>query len=113
MLLKALGELLEAWDNTKKEDHTKGEKHTEEEVHTDEDHTKEEELSGRSDREIIKDVLIWRCILIYLLFSTAPDNSKVLTSGSWEQVVPIIKPETIVFPISKVSYSVDPVHGRS
>lgn len=67
VLLDNLRKLLEAWKNPK-----------------------EEELSERSDREIIKDVLIWRCILIYLLFSTAPDNSKVLTSGLWEQVIPII-----------------------
>ena len=67
VLLKALAKLLESLENTK-----------------------EEEQLERSDREIIKDVVIWRCILIYLLFSTAPDNSKILTSGSWEHVIPII-----------------------
>ena len=46
--------------------------------------------SERSPIETIKDVVIWRCILIYLLFSTAPDNSKVLSSGLWEHVVPVI-----------------------
>ena len=48
------------------------------------------EQPQRSDKEFIKGLVIWRCILIYLLFSTAPDNSKVLTSGSWEHVVPVI-----------------------
>ena len=67
VLLKTLRRLVEAWDNYK-----------------------EEELSERSDTEIIEDVLIWRCILIHLLFSTAPDNSKILTSGTWEQVIPIL-----------------------
>ena len=67
VLLENLRKLLEAFENTK-----------------------EEELLERSDKDIIKDVLIWRCILIYLLFWTAPDNSKILTSGSWEQVIPII-----------------------
>ena len=66
-LLQNLGKLLEAWEKPK-----------------------EEEQLERSDEEIIKDVLIWRCILIYLLFWTAPDNSKILSSGSWEQVIPII-----------------------
>ena len=115
VLLQTLRKLLEVWKNTKKadlakeedhtkkeehtmeEDHTKKEEHTMEEDHTKkeeqtkkEQHTKKEELSERSDRDIIKDVLIWRCILIYLLFWTAPDNSKVLTSGTWEQVIPIL-----------------------
>ena len=67
ILLQSLGKLLEALENTK-----------------------EEEKLDRSDKEIIKDVIIWRCILIYLLFSTAPDNSKILTSGLWEHVIPII-----------------------
>ena len=67
VLLDNLRKLLKAWEN----------------------HKEEVELE-RSDREVIKDILIWRCILIYILFSTAPDNSKILTSGTWEQVVPII-----------------------
>ena len=67
MLLKALGKLLKALENTK-----------------------EEEQSERSDIETIKNVVIWRCILIYLLFWTAPDNSKILTSGSWQHVIPMI-----------------------
>ena len=67
LLLQNLGKLLETWKNNK-----------------------EGGQSERSDKEIIKDVIIWRCILIYLLFSTAPDNSKILTSGLWEHVNPII-----------------------
>ena len=66
-LLQNLGKLLETWRNNK-----------------------EGEQLERSDKEIIKDVIIWRCILIYLLFWTAPDNSKILTSGLWEHVIPII-----------------------
>ena len=67
LLLQNLGKLLETWRDNK-----------------------EGEQLERSDKEIIKDVIIWRCILIYLLFSTAPDNSKILTSGLWEHVIPII-----------------------
>ena len=66
-LLQSLGKLLAAWENIE-----------------------QEEQLERSDREIMKDIIIWRCILIYLLFSTAPDNSKILTSGLWEHVIPII-----------------------
>lgn len=54
------------------------------------ENTKEKEQSERSDIETIKDVVIWRSMLIYLLFSTAQDNSKLLTSGLWEHVIPII-----------------------
>ena len=91
VFLDNLRKLLEAWEDIKGEDHTKEENHTKEEEGTKKkDHTTEEELLKRGDEEIIKDVLIWRCILIYLLFSTAPDNSKILTSGSWEQVIPIL-----------------------
>ncbi|KAI0521856.1 hypothetical protein F5B22DRAFT_594349 [Xylaria bambusicola] len=41
-------------------------------------------------RDTIRDVLIWRCILMGILFSTAPDNSDMLSSGMWERIVPII-----------------------
>ena len=54
------------------------------------ENAKEEVPLVRSDSEVIKDVVIWRCILIYLLFSTAPDNSELLSSGLWEHVIPII-----------------------
>ena len=69
VLLKHLGKLLEGWKNTKEG---------------------EDEEKERSPEEVIKDVVIWRCILIALLFRTAPDNSKVLSSGLWEHVIPII-----------------------
>ena len=49
-----------------------------------------EVVEERSDKEIIQDAVIWRCILIYLLFWTAPDNSELLSSGLWEHVIPII-----------------------
>ncbi len=52
--------------------------------------SEEGEQGERSHEEIIKDVVIWRCILIALLFWTAPDNSKVLSSGLWEHVIPIM-----------------------
>ncbi|KAI1428489.1 hypothetical protein F5Y12DRAFT_28389 [Xylaria sp. FL1777] len=40
--------------------------------------------------ENIRDILIWKYILLGMLFSTAPDNSDLLSSGVWEHVVPII-----------------------
>ncbi len=67
LLLQNLGKLIEGWKNTE-----------------------EGEQWERSHEEIIKDVVIWRCILIALLFWTAPDDSKVLSSGLWEHVIPII-----------------------
>ena len=111
-LLETLRKLLEVWKDTKKEDHaeeedyakkaehtkkgeyTKNEEYTKEEDHTKKktkkfQHTKKEERTKKEDLSI-KDVLIWRCILMYVLFWTAPDNSKVLTSGTWEQVIPIL-----------------------
>lgn len=54
------------------------------------ENAKKENKLVRSNSEIIKDVVIWRCSLIYLLFWTAPDNSRLLSSGLWEHVIPII-----------------------
>ena len=67
LLLQEFDKILERWKNTE-----------------------EGEQWERSHEEIIKDVVIWRCILIALLFWTAPDDSKVLSSGLWEHVIPII-----------------------
>ncbi|KAH8162457.1 hypothetical protein CIB48_g5775 [Xylaria polymorpha] len=44
----------------------------------------------RTEEDHIRDVLIWRCILIAMLFSTAPNNGTLLRSDVWERVVPII-----------------------
>lgn len=38
----------------------------------------------------IDDVIIYRCLMMVLLFRTAADSSKILESGIWDQVVPII-----------------------
>lgn len=40
--------------------------------------------------QAVTDMLIWKAILMGMLFWTAPDNSAVLTSGIWESVVPIL-----------------------
>lgn len=42
----------------------------------------------REDR--IDMVLVWRCLLMAMLFWTAPDNSDVLLSGLWQHIVPVI-----------------------
>lgn len=38
----------------------------------------------------IDDVIIYRCLMMILLFRTAADSSEILKSGIWDQVVPII-----------------------
>lgn len=38
----------------------------------------------------IDDVIIYQCLMMVLLFRTAADSSKILESGIWDQVVPII-----------------------
>lgn len=38
----------------------------------------------------IDDILIWRTILMGLLFWTAPDNTSLLNSGLWDQVIPLL-----------------------
>jgi hypothetical protein len=57
----------------------------------------EEEEPGETDkqeqeRELgnIDDLIIFRSILLCLLFCTAPDSSEMLSSGAWEHVIPII-----------------------
>ncbi|KAK4170754.1 hypothetical protein QBC36DRAFT_316418 [Triangularia setosa] len=44
----------------------------------------------RTEEEILDDVLVWRAILVVALCSTAPDNSEILKSGLWEQIVPVL-----------------------
>ncbi|KAI1178019.1 hypothetical protein F4777DRAFT_139452 [Nemania sp. FL0916] len=58
---------------------------------------KREEESREKDPELdksiedcIRDVLIYRCILIHMLYSTALDNTDLLNSGMWERVVPVL-----------------------
>ena len=48
------------------------------------------EKGERGLEDIITDVLVWRCILTYMLFTTAPDTSGLLRSRVWDAVVPII-----------------------
>lgn len=36
------------------------------------------------------DVIIYRCLMLAILYRTAPDSEKMLRSGIWDQVVPII-----------------------
>lgn len=45
---------------------------------------------SKSRDQAVTDMLIWKAILMGMLFWTAPDNSAVLTSGIWESVVPIL-----------------------
>lgn len=54
-------------------------------------HSDSENRHGQNEKpDIIDDVLIFRSLLIGVLFYTALDNSKVLESGVWDRVVPII-----------------------
>lgn len=49
----------------------------------------QEEKHNQTSRDI-DDVLIFRCLMVILLFRTAADSSKILESGLWNKVVPII-----------------------
>lgn len=49
----------------------------------------ENERSNKMARDI-DDVIIYRCLMMILLFRTAADSSEILKSGIWDQVVPII-----------------------
>ncbi|KAI1359277.1 hypothetical protein F5Y08DRAFT_319985 [Xylaria arbuscula] len=40
--------------------------------------------------ESIRDVLIWKYLLMGMLFLTAPDSSELIMSGVWDRVVPIM-----------------------
>ncbi|KAI1354775.1 hypothetical protein F5Y01DRAFT_239194 [Xylaria sp. FL0043] len=40
--------------------------------------------------ECIDRVLVWRCLLMAMLFCTASDNTGVLRSGLWEHIIPIL-----------------------
>ncbi|KAK7757651.1 hypothetical protein SLS62_000027 [Diatrype stigma] len=44
----------------------------------------------RTMEEAIDDVIIWRIVLLGLLFLTAPDNSVILDSGLWKHVIPLL-----------------------
>lgn len=48
-----------------------------------------EERDDKSTRDI-DDVIIYRCLMMILLFRTAADSSKILESGLWDKVVPMI-----------------------
>lgn len=49
----------------------------------------QEEKHNQTSRDI-DDVIIYRCLMVILLFRTAADSSKILESGLWNKVVPII-----------------------
>ncbi|KAK1520125.1 hypothetical protein CPAR01_15176 [Colletotrichum paranaense] len=54
-------------------------------------HSDSEDRDRQTEKpDMIDDVLIFRSLLIGVLFLTAVDNSKVLESGVWDRVVPII-----------------------
>lgn len=42
------------------------------------------------DGRELDDVIIYRCLIVTLLFRTTLDSSEILKSGLWEQIVPII-----------------------
>lgn len=44
----------------------------------------------RSALEIVDDLIIWRTILIGILFCSAPDNSKMYQSAVWNHVIPLL-----------------------
>jgi hypothetical protein len=50
----------------------------------------EETESRRLVYEGIDNALVFRCLLVALLFWTAPDSSTILSSGLWEHVIPVI-----------------------
>ncbi|KAJ9130715.1 hypothetical protein NKR23_g12071 [Pleurostoma richardsiae] len=41
-------------------------------------------------RENVEDAIVWRVLLIAMLFWTAPDSSEVLKSSIWDLVIPVI-----------------------
>lgn len=49
----------------------------------------QEERNNQTSRDM-DDVIIYRCLMVILLFRTAADSSKILESGLWNKVVPII-----------------------
>lgn len=49
----------------------------------------QEEKHNQTSRDI-DDLIIYRCLMVILLFRTAADSSKILESGLWNKVVPII-----------------------
>ncbi|VBB80278.1 Putative protein of unknown function [Podospora comata] len=48
------------------------------------------ESETRTFEEVLDDLLVWRALLVAALFWSAPDNSQVLKSGLWEQVIPVL-----------------------
>ncbi|KAK7421871.1 hypothetical protein QQZ08_009749 [Neonectria magnoliae] len=61
-------------------------------VETEKEH--QDKSTGRNKQapsiDTIDDMLVWRCILLSMLFQTAPDNTELLRSGLWTHVDPII-----------------------
>ncbi|KAK4186489.1 hypothetical protein QBC35DRAFT_501046 [Podospora australis] len=47
-------------------------------------------LKSRTHHEVVDDMLIWRAILVVMLFETAQDNSDLLKSSVWSHVVPML-----------------------
>ncbi|KAK4172780.1 hypothetical protein QBC36DRAFT_246864 [Triangularia setosa] len=44
----------------------------------------------RTEEEVLDDMLVWRATMVAALFWSAPDNSRILTSGLWNQIVPVL-----------------------
>lgn len=42
------------------------------------------------DLDLMRRVLGWRTLLVTVLYMSAFDNSDVLDSGSWNQILPIL-----------------------
>lgn len=41
-------------------------------------------------QQAVNDILVWRALLVYLLFSTSLDNTSLLDFGIWDHIIPIL-----------------------
>jgi hypothetical protein len=88
-VLKGCYEVLKP-GNSKGEDKKKGEeKREDEEKDEDDDDDDDDDKEKKNDDDIDK-MLVWRCLLMAMLFWTAPDNSDVLLTGLWQHIIPMI-----------------------
>ncbi|KAF3012859.1 hypothetical protein E8E14_010867 [Neopestalotiopsis sp. 37M] len=51
---------------------------------------KDADIPARTAFEVIDDIIIWRTILIGVLFCSAPDNSKMFQSAVWNHIIPLL-----------------------
>ena len=49
-----------------------------------------EECPKVKEEGIMDDIIIWRIMLLGILFWTAPDNSDILNSGLWGHIIPLL-----------------------